>query len=711
MEEWYRDRLPAGGAGTPGGSMSPVTMRSSSPVALTNWALALLLFGLVATPASAGPAIDVRVIGARASADGARLELTVAALVEGKAPPKTPSLEHVHALAGTVSAKATAVRSVAADPRAVTLLIDTGSLPPPDGIIHRAGGAFLESRPSTESLQIVTVDHEPHGLEVRWTASREQLTSSLKAVRIPRRPGSLLFEGIGRSLEGLAQDTALPEQRAMILVSDGLDLGSAPPWTFDFVRGLAEDSGVPIIPIFVPPLGRGQGESARRALAVLAERSGGRIIELSAASEAWPQVTAPALERALLQAGEVLDGVFVVSLKTGSLPAGRLTGELTMLGLKTPFNVALATPVIAPDVAPDELSAAPAESGDTDRPLPLALLGLVLLLSAGVAFVVARRTPGPSWDEIAAGGPAPRPSVPFGGPPPESVDPDEEPTERMSRAGASTFDPPSSMAFDGPPAPLLDPVPEPEVLELGAWHATELSHRGPREQNQDFLGSVQQPERDERVLFVLADGMGGHAGGYQASRVAVDAAHQAFVTNGAIGEPEAILRLLVHAANEAVHRLSEENPALQGCGTTLVLLLVQGRDAHCAHVGDSRLYRLRDEELEQLTEDHSLLRVLVEAGAITAEEAATDPRGHVLSQAVGSRRSLDVDVAGPLQVDDADRFLLCSDGLSGVLSEERMSEIMNASDDATAAQLLVMDALNSGTEDNTTVLIASPTNG
>jgi len=607
-----------------------------------------------------------------------------------------------------VSARATAVRSVAGDPRAVTLLIDTGSLPPPDGIVHRAGGAFLESRPSTESIQIVTVDHEPRGLEVRWTASREELTSSLKAVRIPRRPGSLLFEGIGRSLEGLAQDTALPEQRAMILVSDGLDLGSAPPWTFDFVRGLAEDSGVPIIPIFVPPLGRGQGESARRALSVLAERSGGRIIELGGASGAWPNVTAPALERALLQAGEVLDGVFVVSLQTGSLPAGRLTGELSMLGLKTPFNVALATPVIAPDVDPEELVAAPTSAGSSDGPVPLALMGLVLLLSAGVAFVVARRTAGPSWDEIAAGGPPPRPT--FSEPPPDVVDPDEEPTERMSRAGASTFDPPSSMAFDEPPAPLLDPVPEPEVLELGAWHAMELSHRGPREQNQDFLGSMQQPDRDERVLFVLADGMGGHAGGYQASRVAVDAVHQAFGTNGAIGEPEAILRLLVHAANEAVHGLSEANPALQGCGTTLVLLLVQGRDAHCAHVGDSRLYRLRGGELEQLTEDHSLLRVLVEAGAITAEEAEMDPRGHVLSQAVGSSRSLDVDVAGPFHVDDRDRFLLCSDGLSGVLSAERMAEIMNESDDATAAQLLVMDALNSGTEDNTTVLIASPTN-
>jgi serine/threonine protein phosphatase PrpC len=687
--------------------MSPATSPSASRGSPAISALVLL--ALVATPANAGPAIDVRVIGARASADGATLELTVAALVEGKAPPKTPSLQHVHALAGTVSARATSVRSVAGDPRAVTLLIDTGSLPPPDGIVHRAAGAFLKSRPSTESLQIVTVDHEPHGLEVRWTANREQLAGSLKAVRIPRRPGSLLFEGIGRSLEGLAQDAALPEQRAMILVSDGLDLGSAPPWTFDFVRELAEDSGVPIIPIFVPPLGRGQGDSARRALAVLAERSGGRIIELGGGSEAWPNVTAPALERALLQAGEVLNGVFVVRLQTGSLPAGRLTGTLSMLGLKTPFNVALATPVIAPDVDPAELATAPTPGGSTDRQLPLALMGLVLLVSAGVAFVVARRTAGPSWDEIASGASPPQPPAPFGGPPPDAVEPDEEPTERMTRAGASTFDPPSSSAFDDPPTPLLDPVPEAEVLGLGAWHATELSHRGPREQNQDFLGSVQQPDRDERVLFVLADGMGGHAGGYQASRVAVDAAHQAFGTNGAIGEPEAILRLLVHAANEAVHRLSEENPALQGCGTTLVLLLAQGQQVYCAHVGDSRLYRLRDGEMEQLTEDHSLLRVLVEAGALTAEEAAVDPRGHVLSQAVGSSRSLDVDVAGPMPVEDRDRFLLCSDGLSGVLSAERMAEIMNESDDATAAQLLVMDALNSGTEDNTTVLIASPT--
>ncbi len=668
-------------------------------------AVALLLALLLVAPAHADPPIEVRVIGARPSSDGAALELTVAALVEGKAPPNTPSPDRVSAVAGTATVTATAVRSIGEEPRAVTLLIDTGALPPPDGIVHRSVSEFLQGRPRSEMLQIVAVDYEPRGLEVAWTANREELDLSVKAVRIPRRPGSLLFEAVGRALEGLVQDKHLPKQRALILVSDGLDLGSAPPWTFDFVRGLAEDSGIPIIPIFVPPLGRGQEESARRVMAVLAARSGGRLIELVGGSETGSSVTSPALERALIQAGAVLDGVFVVTLPTGSLPAGRLAGELSMLGRTTPFNVALDSPVIAPDHAAEPAAAPPDEDDSGGYPSPLVLLCLAVVLSAGVAFVVARRTAGPSWEELAAAGP--NPPMPTPTPPRAPFAHDEPaPTPEPVRP-PSTFDPPSSRAFDRPPTPGLDPVTEPDLRDFGRWSSAELTHTGPREQNQDFLGSIQHPDRSERVLFVLADGMGGHAGGYQASRVAVDASLQGFAASDADAAPSQLLRELVIQANEAVHALSEETPALMGCGTTLVLLLAEGAEVHRAHVGDSRLYRLRDGGLEQLTEDHSLLRLLVRAGALTPEEAAIDPRGHVLSQAVGSSRSLDIDVAGPVQVLDGDRFLLCSDGLSGVLSADRIAEIMTNTDDAESARLLVMDALNGGTEDNTTVMVVS----
>ena len=668
---------------------------------LRSLVLSSLLFAVTATPAAASP-IEVHVVSARPSADGTRLELTVGALVEGKAPPKTPRADRITAITGTRTAPATAVRSIAQEPRAVTVLIDTGALPPPDGVVHRAVGAFVDARPGTESHQIVSVDHEPHGLEHGWTSDRASLAEHVRAVRVPRRPGSLLFEALGMSLEAITRAPGLPDQRALILVSDGLDTGSSPPWTFDYVRGLAEDGGVPVLSVFVPPLGRGQEASARRALAVLSERSGGRVVDLPPRGGAFPGVDAPSLERALLQAGAVLDGLFVVTLATGSLPAGRVTGELTMLGTTVPFNVPLSSPVIAPEGDSAPAAATAPDGGDVGND-GLVLMGLALLLSAVVAFLVARRTPGPSWEELAdADPPPPRPRAPAPPPPPPF---DDDPPTDPQAAPPSSLDPPPSPALDAPPA--LDPVPNATVIAHGGWVGSSVSHRGPRQQNEDFFGSAHHPLRADRALFVVADGMGGHNGGYQASRTAVAATLRAFAASSPDSDPARVLRDLIDAANIEVHGLSDSSPRFAGCGTTLVLLLTEPDAVHHGHVGDSRLYRLRGDRIDQLTEDHSLLRVLVQAGAMSAEEAALDPRGHVLSQAIGSTRNLDIDLAAQIPAAPGDRFLLCSDGLSGVLLPARMTEIAAGRTDPEASQLLVMDALNRGTEDNTTVMLVS----
>ena len=666
--------------------------------------LLLVMVALAAPPAGASP-IEVHVIAARPSPEGTRLELTVAALVEGKPAPNTPDASRVIALTGTTKVTASAIRPIATEPRAVTVLIDTGALPPPDGVVHRAVGAFLEARPKTELLQIVSVDHEPHGLLTPWSSEPAALEAALREVRIPRRPASLLFEAIGRTLEGLSDATHLPDQRALLLLTDGVDTGSEPPWTFDFVRALAQTSGVPILSVFVPPQGRGQEASARRALAVLSETAGGRVVDLPGRDDGWASVDPASLERALLQAGALLDGLYVVTLDTPSLPAGRVTGSLSMLGTVTPFDVALRAPVIAPERAAPS-GPPPAAAPASARPSPLLLLGLAVLLSAGVAFVVARRA-GPGWEELADEPLPPRPPLT-----PREPTPDPPPPEPVEAPVRSSLDPPSSAALAAweeptPPPEALDPVAPARVEAQGGWSVASVSHRGPRQQNEDFLGSARHPLRPDRALVVVADGMGGHNGGYQASRRAVDSVLRGFGSSALDADPAGLLEALVDGANQEVHALSASSPRFEGCGTTLVVMICERESVHYAHVGDSRLYRLRGATLEQLTEDHSLIRLLVLAGALTAEEAAVDPRGHVLSQAVGSSLTLDIDITANVPLQAGDRFLLCSDGLSGVLSAERMAQVMAASSDPDAARLLVMDALNCGTEDNTTAQVVS----
>jgi protein phosphatase len=223
-----------------------------------------------------------------------------------------------------------------------------------------------------------------------------------------------------------------------------------------------------------------------------------------------------------------------------------------------------------------------------------------------------------------------------------------------------------------------------------------------RASNQDAFGGLLAPSGAR--LLVVADGMGGHAGGETASRLAVETVEE-FV-GGSAGDPTWLLRTALEAANRRVLEQARSDPSLTGMGTTGVALLFQpGGSAWVAHVGDSRAYRLRDGRLEQLTPDHSLVAEFERRGLITAEEARVHPRRNEVLRCIGVDSEVDVDVA-PVEVRSGDQYLLCSDGLCGVLTDEEIAaELLRAAPEAAARRLV--DAANErGGPDNITVQIA-----
>jgi protein phosphatase len=219
-----------------------------------------------------------------------------------------------------------------------------------------------------------------------------------------------------------------------------------------------------------------------------------------------------------------------------------------------------------------------------------------------------------------------------------------------------------------------------------------------RERNEDSF-VVEEP------LFAVADGLGGHAGGEVASRIAVDTLTTEAQADGPEdGIPER-LRAAIHRANVAVAERASNDPRLRGMGTTLTAL-VAGRDrVYLAHVGDSRAYLLRDGDLRLLTEDHTLVQRMVREGRLTPEQAEIHPQRSVLTRALGIDDELEVDQA-TVEVTARDRLLLCSDGLTSMLSDEDIRKILTDSGDPQAASDSLVEAANAaGGQDNITTVV------
>ena len=229
-----------------------------------------------------------------------------------------------------------------------------------------------------------------------------------------------------------------------------------------------------------------------------------------------------------------------------------------------------------------------------------------------------------------------------------------------------------------------------------------------RSENQDF-GMFTTPKDEQGArpggkLLIVADGMGGHRGGATASRLAAETVKSQYL--GSEGDDvSAALREALARANARIFAEAQTNPDLRGMGTTTSVLVVRGDQAWLAHVGDSRIYMIRDDSIQQLTDDHSLVATMVREGLLTSQEAESHPRRNVLQRSMGVAEDVDVDVRGPIQLRPDDVFILCSDGLHGVVKEPELKEIARQPIEQAADEFLKR-AMERGAPDNVTVIVA-----
>jgi len=237
-----------------------------------------------------------------------------------------------------------------------------------------------------------------------------------------------------------------------------------------------------------------------------------------------------------------------------------------------------------------------------------------------------------------------------------------------------------------------------------------------REHNEDSIGS------DPALgLLILADGMGGHKGGEVASAIAVDTVLATLkktlpdIIHGQTDDrtgyslESMAIESAIKQANTAIYQASHNNAQYEGMGTTIVVLLFYDNRVSIAHVGDSRLYRLRDQKLEQLTRDHTLLQELVDRGLYTREEARQSLNKNLVTRAVGVNLTVEVDLLEDFGVPQ-DIYLLCSDGLTDMIDDQLIEDsILNyRSNLARLANELVSQAKSHGGKDNISALLAMP---
>ncbi|MHB8897826.1 MAG: PP2C family protein-serine/threonine phosphatase [Thermoguttaceae bacterium] len=230
-----------------------------------------------------------------------------------------------------------------------------------------------------------------------------------------------------------------------------------------------------------------------------------------------------------------------------------------------------------------------------------------------------------------------------------------------------------------------------------------------RSNNQDSLivGEAQRagPDQAPGHLLLVADGMGAHAAGEVASRVAAETVLRVYRAQEN-GPPEEALRTAIREANSALYRQGIASDELRGMGTTVSSLLLLPQEALVGHVGDSRVYRLRGDELQQLTFDHSLVwEICAAENVVESQVPAFVPR-NIITRSVGPTPEVEVDLEGPFSLRAGDVFLLCSDGLSGQIEDEEIGTVLRVFDPDEAAHILVDLANLRGSPDNVTVIVA-----
>lgn len=227
-----------------------------------------------------------------------------------------------------------------------------------------------------------------------------------------------------------------------------------------------------------------------------------------------------------------------------------------------------------------------------------------------------------------------------------------------------------------------------------------------REVNQDYVFTTEAPIGNLPNLLVVADGMGGHRAGEYASRLAVEVLKRELATSTEDG-PEAMMRNAITRANERVLEAARQDAKLSGMGTTLVAATVIERTLYFANVGDSRLYLLND-DIKQLSKDHSLVQEMVRLGGINQEEAKYHPDKNIITRAIGAKDEVEIDFF-EYRLKKGDTILICTDGLSNMVEDEEILHIVKCSRDVVeAVEQLIERAKDNGGNDNIGVIVAQP---
>ena len=211
-------------------------------------------------------------------------------------------------------------------------------------------------------------------------------------------------------------------------------------------------------------------------------------------------------------------------------------------------------------------------------------------------------------------------------------------------------------------------------------------------------------------LLMVADGMGGHAAGEVASKMAADIITKEYFKNGTGGNIEKTLSRVFTLANKNIYDSAAANQALRGMGTTCTALVVVHNHVFYAHVGDSRAYIIKKKSIARITTDHTYVQELVKEGKITAAEAEEHPQRNILTNAMGTRPQIRIDTGRcDFVLEDTDTLLLCSDGLYDYLQDAEIAAMVNSNSPQQAAEALVAEAKKRGGHDNITVVMAVKT--
>ena len=227
-----------------------------------------------------------------------------------------------------------------------------------------------------------------------------------------------------------------------------------------------------------------------------------------------------------------------------------------------------------------------------------------------------------------------------------------------------------------------------------------------REINQDYVFATDKPVGPFPNLLVVADGMGGHKAGDFASKYTVNVLRKE-LENSSTDKPGDILKRVVVIANNDLIRVAKTDVKLEGMGTTLVAATVIGNTLYFANVGDSRLYLIND-KIRQLSKDHSLVEEMVRLGGIKAEEAKNHPDKNIITRAIGVKNDVEADIY-EYRLKKGDIILMCTDGLSNMVEDEDMFDIVKgARDIVEAVEMLIEKANSNGGRDNIGVVMAEP---